>query len=66
MGIQEFTTHEEMDNAFEAEMDRLEGIERLKEEIIQAEAAVGWKCEELIDVEGELQALRDQLEELEI
>ena len=66
MGIQEFTTHEEMDNAFEAEMDRLEDIERLKEEIIQAEADVGWKCEELIDAEGELQALRDQLEELEI
>lgn len=66
MGIQEFDTEEEMDDAYEANMERMQEEARLKDAICEAEYRVGVAHEEWMGAEAELKDLRDQLDALGI
>jgi hypothetical protein len=64
MGIQEFDTEEELEDAFEENMERMQEEARLKDAICEAEYRVGVARDEWMAAEEELKDLRDQLDAL--
>lgn len=64
MGIINYESQEDLDNAFEEAMESEQEKARLRSEIVEMETAVEHRYDEWVSAKEELEELRNQLDEM--